>query len=105
MGQPTNEQLAIVIPNGAFFDEQRRFIHVPVSGLGQMTEVFGRRLIWLLVEKDLLSGRLTGVKSRESPADYIPQPPLWREKIRYEPFEGRCCSTRSTRTTSRKPCP
>jgi hypothetical protein len=54
MGQPTNEQLAIVIPNGAFFDEQRRFIHVPVSALGQMTEVFGRRHILLLVEKDLL---------------------------------------------------
>jgi hypothetical protein len=27
---------------------------VPVSALGQMTDVFLRRLIWLLVEKDLL---------------------------------------------------
>ena len=40
---------------GGDFDEERRFIHVPLSGLDQMTEVFRRRLIWLLVEKDLLA--------------------------------------------------
>jgi hypothetical protein len=37
------------------FDEAGRFIHVPLSGLKQMTEVFRRRLIWLLVEKNLLA--------------------------------------------------
>ena len=37
------------------FDEQGRFIRVPLSDVGQMTEVFRRRLIWLLVEKKLLA--------------------------------------------------
>ena len=35
------------------FDEAGRFVHVPLSGLGQMTEVSRRRLIWLLAEKEL----------------------------------------------------
>jgi len=37
------------------FDKEGRFILVPLSGLEQMTEVFRRRLIWLLVEKKLLA--------------------------------------------------
>ena len=37
------------------YDEEGRFVHVPLSGLGQMTEAFRRRLIWLLVEKELLA--------------------------------------------------
>jgi hypothetical protein len=91
------------------FDEAGRFIHVPLSGLDQMTEVFRRRLIWLLVEKDLLaeefarnlltwknsgfsidnSVRLTDAKSKESLAEYIARPPLSLKKIRYEPFKGK----------------
>jgi len=74
-----------------------------------MTEVFRRRLIWLLVEKELLaedfarnllswknsgfsidnSVRLTNVKSKESLAEYIARPPLSLKKIRYEPFKGK----------------
>ena len=72
-----------------------------------MTEVFRRRLICLLVEKELLaedfarnllswknsgfsidnSVRLTDGKSRESLAEYIARPPLSLKKIRYEPFK------------------
>ncbi|MFW5776967.1 MAG: hypothetical protein ACOCZB_06740 [Spirochaetota bacterium] len=37
------------------FDEEGRFIQVPLSGLGQMTEALCRRLIWLLVAKELLA--------------------------------------------------
>lgn len=74
-----------------------------------MTEVFRRRLIWLLVEKDLLSEdfarnllswknsgfsidnsvRLADAKSQESLAQYISRPPLSLKKIRYEPFKGK----------------
>ena len=74
-----------------------------------MTEVFRRRLIWLLVEKKLLaedfgqnllswknsgfsidnSVRLTDTKSKESLAEYIARPPLSLKKIRYEPFKGK----------------
>jgi hypothetical protein len=91
------------------FDEEGRFIHVPLSGLKQMTEVFRRRLIWLLVEKKLLaedfaqnllswknsgfsidnSVRLTDAKSKESLTEYIARPPLSLKKIRYEPFKGK----------------
>jgi len=91
------------------FDEAGRFVHVPLSGLEQMTEVFRRRLIWLLVDKELLaedfaqsllswknsgfsidnSVRLTDVKSKESLAEYIARPPLSLKKIRYEPFKGK----------------
>jgi hypothetical protein len=91
------------------FDEAGRFIHIPLSGLKEMTEVFRRRLIWLLVEKDLLaeefarnllswknsgfsidnSVRLTDAKSKESLAEYIARPPLSLKKIRYEPFKGK----------------
>jgi hypothetical protein len=91
------------------FDEAGRFIHVPLCGLDQMTEVFRRRLIWLLVEKELLaeefvrnllswknsgfsidnSVRLTDAKSKESLAEYIARPPLSLKKIRYEPFKGK----------------
>ena len=91
------------------FDEEGRFIPVPLSGLQQMTEVFRRRLIWLLVKKELLSEefarnllswknsgfsidnsvRLTDAKSQESLAEYIARPPLTLKKIRYEPFEAR----------------
>jgi hypothetical protein len=41
-------QHCLVLEGG--FDEAGRFIHVPLSGLDQMTDVFCRRLIWLLVE-------------------------------------------------------
>ena len=37
------------------FDEAGKFVSVPFSGLKQMTEVFRRRVIWLLAEKELLS--------------------------------------------------
>ncbi len=74
-----------------------------------MTEVFRCRLIWLLVEKELLaedfarnllswrnsgfsidnSVHLTDAKSKESLAEYIARPPLSLKKVRYEPFKGK----------------
>jgi len=89
------------------FDEAGRCVHVPFSGLEQMSEVFRRRLIWLLVDKELLaegfaqnllswknsgfsidnSVCLTDAKSKESLAEYIARPPLSLKKIRYEPFK------------------
>jgi hypothetical protein len=91
------------------FDEQGAFVSVPFSGLQAMTEVFRRRVIWLLVEKELLSEefalnllswrnsgfsidnsvRLTDARSQESLAQYISRPPLSLKKIRCEPFKGR----------------
>ena len=91
------------------FDETGTLIHVPLTNLTQMTEVFRRRLIWLLVEKELLaedfaqnllswknsgfsidnSVCLTDAKSKESLAEYIARPPLSLKKIRYEPFKGK----------------
>ena len=91
------------------FDEASTFVSVPLSGLQQMTEVFRWRLIWLLVEKDLLSEefaqnllswknsgfsvdnsvRLTDARSQESLAQYISRPPVSLKKIRYEPLKGR----------------
>lgn len=80
------------------FDEQGAFVSVPFSGLQAMTEVFRRRVIWLLVEKELLSEefalnllswrnsgfsidnsvRLTDARSQESLAQYISRPQGWR---------------------------
>ncbi len=74
-----------------------------------MTEVFRRPVIWLLVEKELLSEefalnllswrntgfsidnsvRLTDARSQESLAQHISRPPLSLKTIRYEPFKGR----------------
>ncbi|TVQ40382.1 MAG: IS91 family transposase [Spirochaetaceae bacterium] len=91
------------------FDEAGTFIPVPLSGLDQMTEVFRRRLIWLLVQKKLLSEdfarnllswrnsgfnihnsvRLTDTRSQASLAQYISRPPLSLKKIHYEPFKGK----------------
>ena len=91
------------------FDEQGTFVSVPFSGLQAMTEVFRRRVIWLLVEKELLSAefaqnllswrnpgfsidnsvRVTDARTQESLAQYISRPPLSLKKIRYEPFKAR----------------
>ena len=46
-------QHCLVLVGG--FDEDGTFIPVPLSGLEQMTEIFRRRLIRLLVEKELLA--------------------------------------------------
>ena len=84
-------------------------VSVPFSGLQAMTEVFRRRVIWLLVEKELLSAefaqnllswrnpgfsidnsvRVTDARTQESLAQYISRPPLSLKKIRYEPFKAR----------------
>ncbi|MEE8441553.1 MAG: hypothetical protein V3S41_07520 [Spirochaetia bacterium] len=87
-----------------------------------MTEVFRRRVIWLLVEKQLLSAefaqnllswrnsgfsiddsvRLTDARSQGSLAQCISRPPLSLKKIRYEPFKSRVldpdAACRRTRT-------
>ncbi len=74
-----------------------------------MVEVFRRRVIKLLLERELLnedfarsllswkhsgfsidnSGRILDDPSQESLAEYTARPPLSLKKIRYEPFKGR----------------
>jgi hypothetical protein len=76
------------------FDKDGTFFSVPFSGLQAMTEVFSRHVIWLLVEKKLLSEdfaanllswrhsgfsidnsvRLTDARTQESVAQYISRP-------------------------------
>jgi len=43
---------AIVLEGG--FDNEGAFFYIPFSGLDAMVEVFRRRVVWLLVEKELL---------------------------------------------------
>ena len=91
------------------FDEAGAFVSVPFSGLQAMTEIFRRRVIWLLVELELLpedfarnllswrnsgfsidnSVQVTDARTQESLAQYISRPPVSLKKIRYEPFKGR----------------
>lgn len=98
---------AIVLEGG--FDDEGTFFYIPFSGLDAMVEVFRRRVVWLLVEKELLAEdfaiRLLGWKhsgfsvdnsvrilDREAQinlAEYISRPPISLKKIRYEPFKGR----------------
>ncbi|MEE8442050.1 MAG: transposase [Spirochaetia bacterium] len=98
---------ALVLEGG--FDAEGTFVSVPFSGLQAMTEVFRRRVIYLLVEKQLLSEdfarnllswrnsgfgidnsvRANDVRTQESLAQYISRPPVSLKKIRYEPFKGR----------------
>jgi hypothetical protein len=98
---------AIVLEGG--FDDEGTFFYIPFSGLDAMVEVFRRRVVWLLVEKELLAAdfaiRLLGWKhsgfsvdnsvrilDREAQinlAEYISRPPISLKKIRYEPFKGR----------------
>jgi hypothetical protein len=98
---------AIVLEGG--FDDEGTFFYIPFSGLQSMVEVFRRRVIRLLVERELLnevfarnllswkhsgftidnSVRIFDESSQESLAEYIARPPISLKKIRYEPFKGR----------------
>jgi hypothetical protein len=98
---------AIVLEGG--FDQEGTFFYIPFSGLQSMVEVFRRRVIKLLVERELLnegfarnllswkhsgfsidnSVRILEESSQESLAEYIARPPISLKKIRYEPFKGR----------------
>jgi hypothetical protein len=98
---------AIVLEGG--FDEEGAFFYIPFSGLQSMVEGFRRRVIKLLVERELLnedfarnllswkhsgfsidnSVRILDQSSQESLAEYIARPPISLKKIRYEPFKGR----------------
>jgi hypothetical protein len=98
---------AIVLEGG--FDEEGTFFYIPFSGLQSMVEVFRRRVIKLLVERQLLSEdfarnllswkhsgfsidnsvRILDQSSQESLAEYVARPPISLKKIRYEPFKGR----------------
>ena len=91
------------------FDAEGTFVSVPFAGLQAMTEAFRRRVITLLVDKQLLSEvfgenllswrhsgfsidnsvRANDVRTQESLAQYISRPPASLKKIRYEPFKGR----------------
>lgn len=105
---PWNPHFHWLVLEGGF-DEEGVFVSIPLSGLQQMTEVFRRRVIWLLVRKELLSGefarnllswnnsgfsidnsvRVTDARSQESLAQYISRLPVSLKKIRYEPFKGK----------------
>jgi hypothetical protein len=98
---------AIVLEGG--FDDEGTFFYIPFSGLQSMVEVFRRRVIKLLVQRELLnddfarnllswkhsgfsidnSVRILDQSSQESLAEYIARPPISLGKIRYEPFKGR----------------
>ena len=78
-------------------------------GLLPNCEVFRRRVIWLLVEKELLaeefaikllgwkhsgfsidnSVRILDREAQTNLAEYISRPPISLKKIHYEPFKGR----------------
>ena len=98
---------ATVLEGG--FDDEGTFFYIPFSGLDAMVEVFRRRVIWLLVEKELLaeefaikllgwkhsgfsidkSVRILDREAQTNLAEYISRPPISLKKIRYEPFKGR----------------
>jgi len=98
---------AIVLEGG--FDNEGTFFYIPFSGLDTMVEVFRRRVVWLLVEKELLdedfaikllgwkhsgfsidnSVRILDREAQTNLAEYISRPPISLKKIRYEPFKGR----------------
>ena len=97
----------IVLEGG--FDDEGTFFYIPFSGLGAMVEVFRRRVIRLLVEKELLaeefaikllgwkhsgfsidnSVRILDREAQTNLAEYISRPPISLKKIHYEPFKGR----------------
>jgi transposase len=98
---------AIVLEGG--FDDEGTFFYIPFTGLDSMAEVFRRRVIKLLVERELLnenfaqnllswrhsgfsidnSVRILDESAQENLAEYIARPPISLAKIRYEPFKGR----------------
>jgi hypothetical protein len=98
---------AIVLEGG--FDDEGTFFYIPFTGLDSMAEVFRRRVIKLLVERELLnenfaqnllswrhsgfsidnSVRILDESAQENLAEYIARPPISLKKIRYEPFKGR----------------
>jgi len=98
---------AIVLEGG--FDDEGTFFFIPFSGLRSMVEVFRRRVITLLVDRQLLnedfarnllswkhsgfsidnSVRILDEPAQESLAEYIARPPISLKKIRYEPFKGK----------------
>jgi hypothetical protein len=98
---------AIVLEGG--FDEEGTLFYIPFSGLQSMVEVFRRRVITLLVKRELLnedfarnllswkhagfsidnSVRILDESTQESLAEYIPRPPISLKKIHSEPFKGR----------------
>ena len=98
---------AIVLEGG--FDDEGTFFYIPFSGLDAMVEVFRRRVVWLLVEKELLdedfaikllgwkhsgfsvdnSVRILDREAQINLAEYISRPPISLKKIRYEPFKSR----------------
>jgi len=98
---------AIVLEGG--FDDEGTFFYIPFSGLQSMVEVFRRRVIKLLVQREILnddfarnllswrhsgfsidnSVRILDESSQESLAEYIARSPISLKKIRYEPFKGK----------------
>jgi hypothetical protein len=98
---------AIVLEDG--FDGEGTFFYILFTGLDSMAEVFRRRVIKLLVERELLnenfaqnllswrhsgfsidnSVRILDESAQENLAEYIARPPISLKKIRYEPFKGR----------------
>jgi hypothetical protein len=98
---------AIVLEGG--FDDEGTFFYIPFASLQPMVEIFRRRVIKLLVERELLNSdfarnllswrhsgfsidnsvRILDESSQENLAEYIARPPISLKKILYEPFKGR----------------
>jgi len=99
----------IVLEGG--FDEQGRFIHVPLGDLSRMSEYFRRMIIKFFLQKkliaekfaqNLLSWRHSGIsidnqvkipalwrKAREALSQYIAKPPVSLKKVLFEQHDGK----------------
>ena len=99
----------IVLEGG--FDEQGRFIHVPLGDLSQMSEYFRRMIINFFLQKKLINQKLAqnllnwrhsgfsidnkvkipafSQKAREALSQYITKPPLSLKKVIFEQHDGK----------------
>ncbi|MEM6411840.1 MAG: transposase, partial [Pseudomonadota bacterium] len=113
---------AIVLEDG--FDEEGTFFYIPFSGLQSMTDLFRRRVIKLLVQRELLaedfvrnllswkhsgfsidnSVRILDESSQESLAEYIARPPYRSRRSAMSRSKAAYCFTPHTPSTSRKTC-
>lgn len=99
----------IVLEGG--FDDQGRFIHVPLGDLSRMSEYFRRMIIKFFLAKKLIAEKMAqnllswrhsgfsidnqvkipafGQKAREALSQYIAKPPVSLKKVLFEQHDGR----------------
>jgi hypothetical protein len=103
-----NPHFHVIVLEGGF-DDEGTFFYIPFASLRLMVEVFQRRVVKLLVEREiqnpnfaqkLLSLRRSGLSidnsvrildgpAQDSLAEYIARPLISLKKILDEPFKGR----------------